>query len=78
MESWIKEIEESIKDSKVEMHGQQGSCSRICRVISNTFENLGLLQRHRMVKKILEKHFSKDLHALSLETYTEREWENER
>ena len=78
MENWIKEIEESIKDSKVVMEGQEGSCSRICKVISNTFNGLGLLQRHKMVKKILEKHFASNLHALSLQTYTEQEWENER
>jgi stress-induced morphogen len=78
MEHWVREIEESINDSKVEMEGVEGSCSRICRVISNSFESLPLLARHRMVKNILQKHFSSSLHALSLQTYTEKEWENER
>jgi stress-induced morphogen len=78
MENWVKEIEESIKDCKVETEGVEGSCSRICRVISNTFETLSLLQRHRIVNKILEKYFSSTLHALSIQTYTEKEWEDVR
>lgn len=78
MEKWVKEIEENIDGATVVLEGQEGSCSRICKVISNTFENITLLNRHRIVKKILEKHFAADLHALSIQTYTQKEWENVR
>lgn len=78
MEKWVKEIIEAIDDSKVVLEGQEGSCSRICKVISNSFSDMSLLNRHRVVKKILEKHFADSLHALSIQTYTEKEWENVR
>ncbi|MCH9617062.1 MAG: hypothetical protein SP4CHLAM5_00410 [Chlamydiia bacterium] len=78
MEKWVKEIVESIDQSRVVLEGQEGSCSRICKVISNSFNDMSLLKRHRAVKKVLEKHFAESLHALSIQTYTEEEWENAR
>ncbi|MCH9620756.1 MAG: hypothetical protein S4CHLAM20_01590 [Chlamydiia bacterium] len=78
MEKWIQEIENAIVDSRVIMEGQEGSCSRICTVISDTFTDMPLLKRHRMVKNILKKHFAEELHALSLQTYTEEEYTNAR
>lgn len=74
MEIWVEEIKKSLDDCQVIMEGQEGSCSRICKVISSSFKDLGLLDRHRLVKKILAKHFDGDLHALSLQTYTAEEY----
>jgi stress-induced morphogen len=76
MENWVKEIELGLAGSRVIMEGQEGSCSRICKVISDQFIGLPLLKRHRLVKKILEKYFAEDLHALSLQTYTNEEFDN--
>ena len=78
MEKWVEEIEESIDGAKAHMEGEIGSCSRICKVVSNSFEDMSLLNRHRVIKKILEKHFAGDLHALSIQTYTEKEWADAR
>ena len=78
METWVEEIEKSIDGAKAVMEGEIGSCSRTCNVISNAFQDMSLLDRHRAVKKILEKHFAQDLHALSVKTYTEKEWEDAR
>jgi stress-induced morphogen len=78
MEKWVKEIINAIDDSRVVLDGQEGSCSRICKVISNSFKDMSILNRHRSVKKVLEKHFAESLHALSIQTYTEEEWENAR
>lgn len=76
MEKWIEEIEHTIDGATVVMEGDVGSCSRICKVISDAFEGKPLLHRHRSVKKVLERHFAEDLHALSIHTYTNKEWED--
>jgi stress-induced morphogen len=43
-------------------------------VISEEFEGLGLLAQHRMVMNSLQEHFSADLHALALKTYSPQSW----
>ncbi len=78
MEKWVKEIEESIEGATVVLEGAEGSCSRVCKIISLTFEKMPLLSRHRLVKNILKKHFEDSLHALSIQTYTPEEWNNGR
>lgn len=78
MEDFVQDIERSIKGSKVVLEGIEGSCSRKCIVISDTFENTSLLHRHRTVNAILEKYFADKLHALSIKTYTTKEWEHAR
>lgn len=74
MEKWIDEIKAAIENSNIVMEGEIGSCSRTCKVISNTFDGMSTLNRHRLVKKVLARHFAEDLHALSIQTYTEEEW----
>ena len=43
-------------------------------VVTSEFENLSLVQRHQKVNVILEKELKEDIHALSMETHTEKEW----
>ncbi len=43
-------------------------------IVSNTFENKSLLQRHRVINELLEDEFSL-IKACSLHTLTEKEWE---
>ena len=45
-------------------------------VISNEFEGLPLIKRHRKVMQGLKEHFSTSLHALALKTYTVSEWQS--
>ena len=78
MENWVDEIKKNLDNVKIVLEGQEGSCSRVCKVISDHFSGLSLLNRHRIIKKILEKHFNDNLHALSIETYTYEEWKDER
>ena len=44
-------------------------------VVSQAFESLSLIQRHQKVNGILEKELKEDIHALSMETHTDLEWE---
>jgi len=47
-------------------------------VVDQSFREMPLLERHRLVKKQLKPHFEDRLHALSLHTYTPEEWEKQR
>jgi len=43
-------------------------------LVSNEFENQGLVARHRTVNKLLAEELANNIHALALHTYTEAEW----
>lgn len=43
-------------------------------IVSEKFEGLALIQRHRSVNRILEQELRDGLHALSLQTLTASEW----
>jgi len=43
-------------------------------VVSEQFENLALLARHRTVNKVLADELAGPIHALALHTYTTGEW----
>lgn len=44
-------------------------------VVSGQFEGVGQVERHRAVHQCLKNEFAQGLHALSLQTFTPREWE---
>ncbi|MYD45758.1 MAG: BolA/IbaG family iron-sulfur metabolism protein [Gammaproteobacteria bacterium] len=44
-------------------------------MISDKFEGLRLIQRHRMINEILEEELAGPIHALSLHLYTNQDWE---
>ena len=69
IEAIHKIITEHIPDAKCTFEGD--SCNLRLIVISDTFENMSLINQHKTVMKLLENKFeSGELHALSLETKT--------
>lgn len=44
-------------------------------VVSNAFDGKMLLQRHRLINKILENELSTSIHALSIHALTPSEWD---
>jgi len=44
-------------------------------IISEQFENMNLIQRHRLVNKLLQNELTYSIHALSIQTKTIKEWE---
>ena len=69
----IKEIiQKSLPEASLEFIGDD--CSLQLLVISDSFEGMSMLKRHRMVLDLLSDSFkSGDLHALSLKTKTNME-----
>lgn len=43
-------------------------------IVSNEFEGMSLVQRHRKIYDALEMHGSTQIHALSISALTEKEW----
>ena len=43
-------------------------------IVSNDFDGLMLIKRHRMINEILADELQNKIHALALHTYTEEEW----
>jgi len=80
-------IEEKIRTSLAPTHLQvineshrhsvpEGSESHFKLVIvAGGFEGQSLVRRHQTVNAILEEELKRDIHALSMETLTVREWE---
>ena len=45
-------------------------------VVSEQFEGLRLIGRHRAVNAVLAQELANDIHALAMHTYTQSEWQN--
>jgi len=43
-------------------------------VVSETFDTKSLVQRHQIVNKLLAEQLAGPVHALSMHTYTQKEW----
>lgn len=43
-------------------------------IVSDTFNTLSLIERHQLVYKALGAMIKKEIHALSMKTFTRSEW----
>ena len=73
----VKQIETAIKSalpgSEVRVEGD-GRHFLAC-VVSDEFLNKTQVQQHQMVYRALGETVGKEIHALSLQTYTHSDWE---
>ncbi|EXJ13225.1 BolA family protein [Imhoffiella purpurea] len=44
-------------------------------VVSESFEGIAMVERHRLVNQLLDEEFAQGLHALTMHTWTPEEWE---
>ena len=44
--------------------------------VSENFRGLSRVARHRMINELLQSEFASGLHALSLQLFSETEWQN--
>ena len=79
IEKKIKDIlKNKIKDSKVfiqDMNGNQDHFSVM--VISSEFENLSIINQHKMIYNALGAMVTNEIHALQIKTFTLEQWKNE-
>ena len=73
--NYIKEkITKHIPDSKVEVKDKTGTGDHFSvLVISNQFEGINLVNRHKMIYESLSQYITREIHALQIKTYTEKE-----
>ncbi len=68
-------IEEGFADAEVRVSGDGRHFDAV--VISDAFSGKSMLEQHRMVYAALGDRFDTDVvHALSIKTYTRKDWEN--
>jgi acid stress-induced BolA-like protein IbaG/YrbA len=66
-------VEQAIADSQVEITGDGSKFE--ARVISDSFEGLPTIKRHKMVYAVLDEHIKTGaIHALSIKAFTSSEW----
>lgn len=75
-----RRIEEGIPESEVHVHEFSGGTDHYTvTVISNAFESLMLLKRHRMVLDLFQAEIATgEVHALSIKAFTPVQWETEK
>ncbi len=71
-----KLIMSGIPDAEVIVKGEGDHFEAI--VISAKFDGRSLVQQHQLVYSTLGDHFSGELHALALHTYTPEAWASQR
>ena len=66
-------VEAAIADSQVEITGDGSKFE--ARVVSDSFEGLSTIKRHKLVYAVLNDHIkSGAIHALSIKAFTSDEW----
>ncbi len=66
-------VEKAIDDSQVEITGDGSKFE--ARVVSDSFEGLSVIKRHKLVYAVLNEHIkSGAIHALSIKAFTQNEW----
>lgn len=67
-------IESGIVDCEAIVEGEDGTHFQGI-IISQEFENKTMVQQHQLVYQALGDKMGKEIHALSLQTYTPEEWQ---
>lgn len=80
IEKKIKEkLKNGLENAEVFIQDMTGTNDHFSvMIISKSFEGLNLIERHRLVYKILDSMVTKEIHALQLKTLTLEQWKKEK
>ena len=80
IEKKIKEkLKNGLENAEVFIQDMTGTNDHFnVMIISKSFEGLNLIERHRLVYKILDNMVTKEIHALQLKTLTLEQWKKEK
>jgi len=74
-----KIIEAGISDANVKITDTRGSGDHFqALIISPSFKDIPLLEQHQLVYKAVGSHMKKEIHALSIKTYSPEQWETQK
>lgn len=72
-----KLIEDKLPDSQVAVVDTKGSGDHFeIMVVSNDFEDVPLIDRHRMIHSALGENLGGAIHAVEIKAYTPDQWES--
>jgi acid stress-induced BolA-like protein IbaG/YrbA len=73
-------VEENVEDSLCYVNEFSGGGDHFTLiVVTDLFQGLTHLKKHRMILDLFKEEIaSKEVHALSLKTFTKKEWEEEK
>jgi acid stress-induced BolA-like protein IbaG/YrbA len=70
-------VESTIDRASAEVTGDGSKFE--ARVVSDTFENMPTIKRHKMVYAVLDEHIKTGaIHALTIKAFTKTEWANKK
>jgi acid stress-induced BolA-like protein IbaG/YrbA len=67
-------IEAKLESTSIEVDGDGTHFEAV--IVSPEFEGKSLLERHKLVYEVLGEAMKERIHALSLKTYTPKQWES--
>ncbi len=72
-----KLIEDKVPDSQVAVVDTRGSGDHFeIMVVSKDFEDVPLIDRHRMIHSALGENLGGEIHAVEIKAYTPQQWES--
>lgn len=72
-----QKIEQGFTDCEVFVEGDDGRHFQAI-VVSDDFSDKNMVQQHQMVYQTLGGRVGGDIHALSINTYTKQEWQQQK
>tara|TARA_Y100001970_G_scaffold289827_1_gene421391 strand:- start:1125 stop:1373 length:249 start_codon:yes stop_codon:yes gene_type:complete len=74
-EDILKRLTNHFKDSKIDVQDLTGSSNHYSiLVISNVFQDMTLINRHKKIYNIFQNEMTLEIHALQIKTFTFEEW----
>ena len=68
-------LEQKFQNGKIEVFDSRGTGDHFSLiVISDDFEKISLIERHRMIYGLFKQEITQEIHALQIQTYTVSEW----
>ena len=72
-------LQEHFINDKIEVFDSRGTGDHFSLIIiSNTFSNVSLVDRHRMIYSLFKQELTHSIHALQIQTFTINEWKNKK
>ena len=73
-----QKVRDKISGARVEVIDTTGTGDHFSiLVISDIFNKMTLINRHKLIYQSLDKYVTKEIHALQIKAYTEEEFTNE-
>ena len=73
-----QKVRDEISGARVEVVDTTGTGDHFSiLVVSDIFNKMTLINRHKLIYQSLDKYVTKEIHALQIKAYTEEEFTNE-